>query len=127
MKDRLTKSVKDGIFNHRLPISVHTALKGESVDARSEMSKIAEGVIDKILSGELDVPKEEKTQASQSVIPPEKLQRFLALADERGETANGLFRRALEMTLQERIANLKHKHRHSNSPRPDMPPTKNVA
>ena len=127
MKDRNTKSVQNGVFNHRLPLSVHTALKGEAVDERSEMSKIVERVIDRVLSGELDVPLEEDTQASQSLITPEKLQRFAALAAERGETTTGLFRRAVELSMSERIANLKHKHRHSNSPRPPLPPTKDVA
>lgn len=111
MKERNTKSVKRGVFNHRLPVSVHTALKGEAVDKRTEMSKISERVIDMVLSGELQVPMEEAVQPSQSVIAPDKLQRFSDLAAERGETATGLFKKALELTLQERIANLKHKHR----------------
>ena len=127
MKDLNTKSIKTGVFNHRLPVSVHTALKGEAVDERTEMSKISEKVIDMVLSGELDVPLDEDMQVSQSIITPEKLQRFAALAAERGETATGLFKKALELSLPDRIANLKHKHRHSNSQRPPLPPTKDAA
>ena len=117
----------------KLPQIDHTALKLKSVQRNRTLSEELEEALVDLMSGDTEVEQEPPLKSTALTISSEVLEKFEAYCKKKGRPVNAMLRMAVSAKLRTQpeifaaIDALKHKHRHSNSLRPDMPLTKNVA
>ena len=117
----------------KLPQNDHTALKMKSVQENRTLSEELEEALVDLMSGKLEIEDKDTMKATALTLSSEVLADFHIYCKKVGKPVNAMLRMAVSAKLRTQpeifaaIDALKHKHRHSNSPRPDMPPTKNVA
>ena len=135
-KDETAGSKPTSKFPLRLPSSVHTALSTISSAQEKTLTKKIEEVLEAAMAGELDLNEyKEPVQQTQVGVNPDVARRFVEFAKSQNRTVNGLARCAIESAIRNtpteelfaRIDARIYKHRHSNSQRPPLPPTKDAA
>ena len=134
--EQKAKGRSEGILQIRLPSDGHTALRVASSLEKTTMAKKVEETMEDAMAGTLDlVQKKVDVKLTQVKIDPEVLDRFVEFAKKNNVSVNGLLCQAVEAKMKNRslpevikgINGLMYKHRHSNSPRPPLPPTKDAA
>ena len=117
----------------KLPQNDHTALKLKSVQENRTLSEELEEALVDLMSGKLEIEDKDTMKATALTLSSDVLAEFSTYCKKVGKPVNAMLRMAVAAKLRSQpeifaaIDALKHKHRHSNSQRPPLLPTKDAA
>lgn len=116
----------------KLPQVDHTALKLKSVQENRTLSEELEEALVDLMSGKIEIEDKDTMKATALTLDSQVVAEFHDYCKKVGKPVNAMLRMAVAAKLRSQpeifaaIDALKYKHRHSNSARPIMLPTKNV-